>query len=283
MTDEPQARIDWLASYPKSGNTWMRMLLANYFSEKDAPHDINGPGVVNRMVASRAMFDEVTGIASADLTPEEADSLMPVMLGLLVAEAKEPIWLKVHDALWRLPDGRWRLPPAVSGVAVYILRNPLDVAVSIAFHDAIGIEASVRGLCDPAAAMPGTATVHLRQRLGDWSQHVESWVDQTEIPVLAVRYEDMLANPARELERVIRFARPEVPIQPSRLAKAVSAASFDKLRDMEREGGFRARNVRQNAFFRGGRAGDWRNHLTDDQARRIREHHFRMMRRFGYD
>ena len=103
----PSGKIDWLASYPKSGNTWMRMLLANYFNETDKPHDINEPGITNGIASSRARFDELLGVNSSDLTADEIKALQPDVFTLISERSEQRHWIKVHDAQARLPDGRW--------------------------------------------------------------------------------------------------------------------------------------------------------------------------------
>jgi aryl sulfotransferase len=275
--------IDWLASYPKSGNTWMRMLLANYYSEHDQPHDINAPGVTNGIASSRVRFDELLCLDSSILTDDEVARLQPHTFEVLVELYPAAQWMKVHDAQRRSADGTWLLPPHVSGRAVYLIRNPLDVAVSRAFHDGHGeMHKAVTMLCTPDAAVAGGNSAQLRQVMGDWSQHVASWVDQDDIPVMVVRYEDMLADTARELARVIAFARPDDVIDQARLAQAVGNAAFDRLQAAEAEQGFREVGRRQERFFRSGKAGDWVNHLSAEQVDRICSTHGAMMRRFGY-
>lgn len=275
--------IDWLASYPKSGNTWMRMLLANYYNESDRPHDINATGVTDGIASSRKRFDEMLGLDSTLLTDAEVASLRPRVYQGLVALGLGRHWIKVHDAQGRLPDGEWLFPPAVSHCAVYLIRNPLDVAVSRAFHDGREtMDRAVTMLCDPAARLAKPWDTQLRQHLGDWSHHVASWVDQPAMRVLVVRYEDMLADTARELERVIRFARPEEAVDQARVALAVDHARFEKLQSAEQEQGFREAARRQQRFFRSGRQGDWVNHLSAAEVARICATHGPTMARFGY-
>jgi aryl sulfotransferase len=275
--------IDWLASYPKSGNTWMRLLLSNYFSETDTPHDINEPGVTNGIASMRWRFDEILGVDSAHLTDAEIMALQPRLFESMVAQYPEPQWIKVHDAQARLANGEWLFPPHVSERIIYIIRNPLDVAVSRAFHDGHGdMEKAVAMLCNAKTTISGGGTTQLRQFLGDWSHHVRSWVDQDAIPVLIVRYEDMLGDTAHELERVIAFARPDAGDDSARIEKAVAHSSFAALQATEAKKGFREAAARQDIFFRSGMAGDWVNHLTDAQAERIRDEHGAVMQRFGY-
>ena len=275
-------RIDWLASYPKSGNTWLRLLLADYFAEADVPHDINAPGVTRGVARSRALFDTFMGVASGDLTNAEALMLQPHVYELIARRNAAPVWLKVHDRQQRIGDG-WLFPPAASGVVVYIVRNPLDVAVSNAFHDGHGDMArAVEKLCDPACFIGRSGGRQMSQAIGDWSAHVRSWVDQSDIPVMVVRYEDMLADTAAALARVIAFARPEVSIDPERVNRAVRHTRMETLQAAERANGFREAPRRAIPFFRSGTAGDWRNHLSVAQVLQIREHHLAVMSRFGY-
>jgi len=275
--------IDWLASYPKSGNTWMRMLLANYFSENDEPHDINSVGVTNGIASSRWRFDELLGMDSEHLYDDEIMLLQPRLFEELVALAPAPQWMKVHDAQLLTGAGEWLFPPGVSNAVVYLIRNPLDVAVSRAFHDGHeNMNHAVKMLCAPGTVLAGMGKLQLRQIMGSWSDHVTSWVDQTEIPLIVVRYEDMLADTARELARVIGFARPDAVIDQARLDRAVAHASFENLREAEAAKGFREAAKGQARFFRSGKAGDWVNHLNAEHVARICEVQGPTMARFGY-
>ncbi len=276
-------KIDWLASYPKSGNTWMRLLLANYYSEQDEPYDINKPGVTNGIASSRWRFDETLGLTSSDMTALEIQQLQPYIYEMVTDRNPDHQWMKVHDAQTRLSDGRWLFPPHVSGVVIYLIRNPLDVAVSLAFHDGHeDMERAVAKMCDPNTSLSKGSSTQLHQFMGSWSDHVISWVDQNAIPVLVVRYEDMLANAAGELERVIRFARPEAAVDRGRIGLAVEHTGFDRLKAAEDEGGFRETPHKAKRFFRSGKAGEWQSQLSSDQVGRIRECHAALMGRFGY-
>ena len=122
---------------------------------------------------------------------------------------------------------------------------------------------SVAMMCDPEASLSGAKSLQLRQWLGIWSQHVESWVDQREIPVLVIRYEDMLADPGKRVARVsCAFARPDLAIDPARVDQAVAHAAFDKLQEAENCKPFRETPPKAKRFFRSGKAGEWQNHLS---------------------
>lgn len=259
------------------------MLLANYFSESDVPHDINAPGVTRGVAGSRWLFDTFLGIASSDLLPGEIQGLQPHVYSIVAERNAARIWLKVHDA--RLPNGAGGslFPATASGIAIYIVRNPLDVAVSNAFHDGHGDMArAVDKLGDAAMMIAGRTTPQLPQRISDWSTHVASWVDQTEIPVLVIRYEDMLTDAAAALEQVLAFACPEIAIDRTQITRAVRDSSMEVLQAAEAIAGFRETPPGAARFFRKGQAGDWRNHLSPAQALQIKTQHLAAMQRFGY-
>jgi aryl sulfotransferase len=261
----------------------MRLLLANYYNESDDPFDINTAGVTNGIASSRLRFDELLGVDSAHLTDAEVKILLPYVFKEMTKSNQAPQWIKVHDAQAQLHDGRWLFPPNVSGKVVYLIRNPLDVAVSRAFHDGHkDMDVAVATLCNPDAGIGGDGKQQLRQFLGDWSHHVRSWVDQTAIPVLTVRYEDMLADTARELARVLAYVRPDDTIDHTRIEKATTNTAFERLQAIEAERGFRERTPKQERFFRNGKAGTWVNHLSPEGAERLMRGHEEVMRRFGY-
>src|SRR6056297_2681752 len=116
--------IVWLASYPKSGNTWFRVFLSNLFSESPEPASIND--LHHTPIASaRQPFDEATGLPSSDMTFEEVDRLRPEVYRYQAKEAGELQFRKVHDAYTYLEDGSPLFPPDVSKAAIYFIRNPL--------------------------------------------------------------------------------------------------------------------------------------------------------------
>ena len=127
-------RIVWLASYPKSGNTWLRAFLVNYLDNTSQAANINDLRMP--IAASIPLFNSFSGIEAAELTHDEVDQLRPEVyakyadseIGL---EANDLKFFKTHDAYTSLSDGRPLFPTAVTRGIIYIIRNPLDIAVSL--------------------------------------------------------------------------------------------------------------------------------------------------------
>jgi aryl sulfotransferase len=275
--------IIWLASYPKAGNTWMRVLLTNYLRNCDAPADINkldgGP-----IASARLWFDEWAGIEASELDDTVIERLRPDVYRCMAGESPGTLYMKVHDSWSRTDRGEGIFPADVTAGVVYIVRNPLDMAASCAHHWGVDVDKAVEDMCDPdfrLARSLGGLSDQLRQRLGSWSGHLRSWLDESALPVHPVRYEDLLYDPEATFAKVVRFCG--LPHYGERLRKAVAFSDFSELQRQEGEKGFRERSVlAPGPFFRRGQAGGWREELPPELAERIIREHGAMMKRFGY-
>ena len=276
-------KIYWLASYPKSGNTWVRVLLTNFLHDGSEPADINrlrgGP-----IASDRDLFDRWAGVEASDLAFDEIADLRPHVYRQMALHIAHPLYIKVHDACTRNRDGDMIFPPDVSGAVVYLIRNPLDVAVSYSHHGGRTLEQIVDGLCAPDGYVyvnPRSLSDQLPQRLLSWGRHVLSWVDDSGLPVTVIRYEDLLDRTAAEFERILRAVG--LDPDPVRLARAVAFSSFETMQAQEKQAGFKERHLRADApFFRQGRSGSWRLELSAELADKIILAHKDVMRRFGY-
>ena len=275
-------RIVWLASYPKSGNTWFRIFLANFLRNSDRPLDINDLDHMPN-AAGRGLFDENLGVAAADLTRSEIEHLRPLLYEHMAAQCAQPLFLKVHDAFAHNASGQPLFPKQATGGVIYFMRNPLDLAVSFAHHLGADIATTVQRMNNPnlGIALNNKLIIdQLPQVLSSWSGHVCSWLDESGLPVHVMRYEDMVLDPMATFGAAIRYAG--LPDDAARLEKALAFSAFDQLQKQEREKGFRERTVFAQAFFRKGKVGDWRNALSPEEAACVVGGHRTVMRRFGY-
>jgi hypothetical protein len=273
--------IWWLASYPKSGNTWLRAIVASLVSGRGA--DINAMGFLGRISSDRFGFDDALGIDSADLSRELEMNLRPRAYEVWAAETERPLYCKAHDAYHLTSAGEPLFSAAATLGAVYVVRDPRAVAVSFAEYRARSIDEVIARMDDPDNAFAdavGRLPPQLRQRLLRWSDHVDSWL-AAPFPVLVLRYEDLRADPIAGVTRLTAFLRLEADA--GRIAAAVEATTFERLQAQEREVGFIERPRTAQAFFREGSIDGWRRVLTPEQAARIVAAHGATMQRLGYD
>ena len=274
--------IFWLASYPKSGNTWLRLMLSSLERGGVAP-DFSVSAGFAPIASGRHAFDEALGVASSDLTEDEITCLRPRLYEIQAAEAAQPLLRKVHDAWTLTPAGEPLFPPAATLGAVYLVRDPRDIAASLANHSGLDLDRAIAILGNPELTFARSRhrlDAQLPHRLLNWSGHVESWLLAPIPPPLLLRYEDMLDDPLAALRRVI--AHLGWSAEDVVLRRAVAATRFDALRQAEEHNGFRGRPRQSKRFFRRGQAGGWRDELSADQAARINADHAAVMRRLGY-
>jgi len=276
--------IVWLASYPKSGNTWLRVFLSNYLCDGDEPVDINKLEAMG-IASAHGLFEQYAGIESSELTADEIDAYRPEVYRMVAAANEDVRFIKVHDAYTLLPDGHPLFPAQATQGAVYIIRNPLDVAVSMRHHmNDKHIDKTIARMANPMATLSASVkhgSTQFRQKLLTWSGHVRSWLDSSKtFPVLLVRYEDMQQNPHTTFAQVVDFVG--LPVDDDRLAKAIRFSRFDALQQQEIEYGFREQPGSRSLFFRQGQAGGWRQVLAEAQVAQITAAHHDMMHRFGY-
>jgi hypothetical protein len=274
------------------------MLVANLSAEDGKPVDINDLPERGGIASARGPFDYLTLIDSGLLTYDEIDNLRPRVYEELASGAQDDEYdkledappvriVKVHDAYTLTQAGE----PLLAGLhgadgAIVIVRDPRDVAPSLANHNRTTIDDAIAFMNDAGAAFcakPKKLHNQLRQQLPGWSGHVATWLDQTDIPVHLVRYEDLQADTASVFAKALAFAG--YPASAERIAQAVALADFSQLRQQEQERGFREapRAKPGGNFFRRGQSGSWRDELTAEQVACIEAAHAPMMRRLGYE
>ncbi|MCA9791352.1 MAG: sulfotransferase domain-containing protein [Candidatus Eremiobacteraeota bacterium] len=272
-------RLVWLASYPKSGNTWFRAFLRAFLS---GSVDVNQLGFDHS--GRRRDLDEMLAIETAYLLDHELERLRPDVYRARAAECEQPaLFVKTHEGFRRLEDGRALFVPECTRGVVYLVRNPLDVVVSYAFH----LE---QGDFDQAIAKLAVGQTwgwvrdryshQIGQLVPDWSSHVVGWLDNAELPVHLVRYEALLETPEATFSQALDFLG--LHHTPEQVARAVELSSFQRLRQQEQQQGFWEKMRLGVNFFRRGQAGDWRRHLSREQVERVVAQHQKVMARLGY-
>jgi len=277
---KPDQKICWLASYPKSGNTWTRLLLAHLLRDHDDHTEIDPVGSIS---SNRPTFDHITGLSSSDLTDDEVDLLRPEISRMIASNADKIEFIKTHDSYYDCGNGEPIFPLDCSYGAIYLVRNPLDIAVSYAYHQGHQDFAKVvRRMNCPTHSIAGGSHTQIRQKVSSWSGHYRSWHDQSDIPVLTIRYEDMVENTAGCLLEMATFIGLSGEGLPQRIKTAVEQTRFHKLQENEQSTGFKEKPERAARFFRSGRTGEGVESLDIDLQRALLKKHQQLMRELGY-
>ncbi len=273
-------KIVWLASYPKSGNTWVRAFLHNYIAEPQTPYSINSLADLSASEANAAFFRPYDPQPPSAWSIAKTQQMRPKVHHDLTRLHPDFVFIKTHNACLAVHGIPLCTPEVTQGV-VYILRDPRDVAVSYSAYTGQSID-SIIAFMNQDQAANRASDERVFELLGTWSLHVNSWTRQDSRRLLILRYEDLLREPAENFGRLIAFLGGEPP-DAERLRRAVEFSRFGVLAGQESALGYAAHAPGATApFFRAGREGQWREVLTPAQRTRIEADHQAMMRYFGY-
>jgi hypothetical protein len=196
----------------------------------------------------------------------------------IVASKPETVIVKTHNALVNV-DGRPLIQMDLTAGAIYVVRNPLDLVLSLADHYGIDIDQAIGVMNDPTNGGLADDKIVIEVH-NTWSAHVKSWTQKAHPSLHVVRYEDMLKKPLHSFGAIARF----MGLKPTRerLDRAIELSSFKSLRQQEEAKGFVEKSPKGTKFFRVGQAGQWRDKLTPEQVDRVVKDHREQMLRFGY-
>lgn len=277
-----KGKVVWMASYPKSGNTWFRCFLSALLTGKVEINKINTDGIFS----NRHLFDQVTDVDGRLMNEEEAKVVIPEVYKYHLSYTKSLDFTKVHDAYVFNRNNKPIFPTEGSHHVIYLVRNPLDIVASFANHNSSTIDRTLTLMNNKDGYLVAQKNGHnnmnqLPQLMYDWSGHVRSWIDQTEIPVTIMRYEDTKKDPVANFHRVLQAIG--LKVSKKKVKEAVELAKFERLREMEDDKGFREKAPSVKNFFRSGKAGGYRNELTFNQVESILQAHHSVMTELGYE
>ena len=215
-----------------------------------------------RLVENQSKPNDLVEVARGDpgqvIAPPEA-------LRLIAASKSGHHFVKTHCQVAKLGEFDI-IPPEVTAAAVYLIRNPFDIAPSYSRHLAVDMNTTIDRMTDRLAVQASESRI--LETTGRWDDHIRSWTAAHGLPMHVMRYEDMLDDAVKAYRALFGFLR--VPVDKGKLDRALGLTSFASLQKQEREQGFRERPPKMKQFFTRGAAGGWREDLTPEQAARIR-------------
>lgn len=263
------SRFNWLASYPKSGSTWVRAFLEHYMTGK---LDINHLRWV--MGDERvAYYQAVSAQPYHTLDLYEWAAIRPAALLMLEDMNRDrKLVLKTHNA-WATVGEIQLFPPIVMGPSVYLVRNPLDVVPSFARHTGKPVDDLLKMMLNNTHAF--SANLERGAMIGflsSWNNHVKAW---SSVPdTLVVRYEDLQDNPHYWFAEILKQF--DLEVNKDRLFESIEAAGLDNLQRQESEHGF-SEIGRNDKFF-----GGTKDKLTPAQVSTVIDSFGEVMAEHGY-
>lgn len=272
--------IWWLASYPKSGSTWVRQVINS--SITGFPPNINAgfQYVVGDHLAH--LYGLTAAIPVDSMTDQDILSYrLAALRNHLAMFPERDTVLKTHHACLVVHNVPL-IPEWLTKGAVYIVRDPRDVVISLSKHLGKTIDEAVDLMAreNSGIIVEGKKWRHY---LSDWSTHVESWLDE-ENPIGAgcIKYEDLHSDPHTSFRNILDCIGLS-KITDQRIAFAIEQCNIDKLREQEDRFGFKEASKKTDRFFGKGRVGGWKDILTPEQTKAIESRHGKIMEELGYE
>ena len=237
--------IVWLASYPRSGNTWLRFfihcLLEVMQGVPDERINITGIGKYSQWEADPVNFLPFVKDPRARESFPQVAAVRPQVQQAMLDRENSSFFVKTHLVLAQV-NGTPTINSNVTKAAVYVVRDPRDVACSLAAHLGWSLDTAI-GIMAADDYVPANGA---REAVSSWSRNVETWTNPARPSVKVVRYEDMLTDTVR----TFRAIAAHVSINPTddQLNRAIRLSSFDRLKKQQTE--FNVRATRADGVHR---------------------------------
>tara|TARA_B100001121_G_scaffold204504_1_gene178933 strand:- start:314 stop:1147 length:834 start_codon:yes stop_codon:yes gene_type:complete len=275
--------ILWLASYPKSGNTLLRSILATYFFSEDGIFNFNHLYKIGQF-PSLIHFENL-GIDTTD--SEQIYSNIIKAQEIINSSSKQLKFFKTHSALAKINNNNFTDLKNTLG-AIYVIRDPRNVVTSFAHHYQIDSDEATKCLLNEKFWNYKNEKVP-KTFLSSWKQNYNSW-KQLNDKTLFIKYEDLIKNKKTVLIRVFKFFESlgaKLELDMVKLNKVIKSTEFEKMKDMETKETFREsiadkETGKKIPFFNLGPKNDWKKILSDENREKIEKAFKEEMLELGY-
>ena len=279
----------WLASYPKSGNTLIRSMLAAYFFSEDGVYNFDLNSNIRQFPSSKLF--ERRGI---DLTNEKEVIKNYIKIQESINQKDKLQFLKTHSYLFNIDNHPFTNLNNTLGV-IYIVRDPRNVVTSYAHHSGISPELAARSMIE-LHKYNSDFTSHGAERttlyMGTWSGNYNSWKSLKDVGrYLLIKYEDLITNRDMVFRNVIKFLCKlkgiKFKIDQIKFQNAIESTEFKKMQKLEQEEGFseaktNSKTGKKIPFFNLGEKNDWKKILNPEIKIKIEKNFKKEMKELGY-
>jgi len=277
--------IIWIASYPKSGNTWVRAMISSLVYSND--------GVFNfELLKKIQQFPNRKHFENFTQKFQDINELKKFWIAAqnwinLSGEIK---FLKTHHINCKIGEHPFTNNNNTLG-AIYVVRDPRNLINSFVNHYQIDKKAAKNFITSKASATGGTAGSkqnNVFTILGSWDDHYKSW-KKINNNLLIIKYENLILNPYEEIHRIIRFLEKFINFNydDNKIKNIIESTSFQKMKKMELEKGFDEAISNEETsnkinFFNLGSENKWQKYLNDDEVNYITNKLSAEMKELGY-
>jgi hypothetical protein len=269
--------IIWIASYPNSGDRSIGVFLNNLIVAGDEPHDMDDLSVTPRENFG-AFYQPFFDRPPCEVSLPELAEKRPLVHRTLAERTEGFLLVRTHFLVARHFGTSTVTPEATAG-AVYIVRNPLDVAVAEGDILPGGIEEAI-GLLNTKGRILERPRNGSYQLAGSWSENVDSWTRKPQEKLHVIKYEDLVEDPKKQLMELVRFLAMDASEE--QIDRAISQSKVSLVRQIEKIPAYRTHPEETLQSFHSGLKNRWQKRLTTAQVSAVVAAHLQTMLRFGY-
>jgi len=276
--------IVWVASYPKSGNTWVRSILSSLLFSDDGIFNFDLLLHIDQFDNEKnfQFVKEMNEEDYSNLNKMEIVSKYWDLSQKKIGSVKDYFFFKTHSANYSYKNINYVNIDHALG-CIYLLRDPRDVAISYSKHINQPINEVIKMMIQSNQQIYNPYKT-IGVILSRWDFHVVSWIKLNK-PKLIIKYEDLLDNTEEMITKIIKFLRESLDINftshDKKIQNIIDSTSFDKLKENETNEGF-GESSKKSPFFRVGQKMQWKKILDKNQILKIEENFNKTMRDFGY-
>ena len=277
--------IIWIASYPKSGNTFLRTFLASYYYSNKGKFDFD-------LLLKIHQFPNMKFSKTKSLCEEDASSKW--ILNQNEFFDKDNLnFVKTHNCLLPYKGNKFTTKDQTIG-AIYVVRDPRNVITSMTHHYSITYEISLKKMLDDNATLLQKSydgDFSNFTYLSSWSKNYRSWKNSNEFKMLFIKYEDLELNKEDTFAKVLAFINAlsnyEKDIDEKKFYNSLKSTSFSNLQNKEKNEGFEESVISREtgkkiAFFNLGFKNRWQKILPENIKNMINESLSEEIKKLGY-
>ena len=277
--------IIWIASYPKSGNTYLRSFISSYYFSKKGKFDFN-------LLLNILQFPSLKFTKKNIFSEDEASQNWIFNQNQFFLNNKVH-FIKTHNSLDEFKGNKFTSNQQTLG-AIYIVRDPRNILSSLTHHYSLNYEQAYRKIMDENASLLEKSLNNDHSNftfLGSWSNHYKSWKNTKEFKTLFIKYEDLEDNKYETFKKVVNFINriksKELKIDEKKLLNSIRSTNFTNLKNKEQNEGFEESVISSNGekkpFFNLGFNNRWQKILPKNILNQLNKNLQKDLNDLGYN
>ncbi len=289
-------KIFWICSYPKSGNTWLRLILAGLFFTNNGK--VDNFNLLNKIPKFDLLenFKFIKDLSKQDYNlifkkkAYDEESLITYSKYWIEAQKRKNIiegnfsFFKTHNARVKINSNYYTTSKTTLGF-IYITRDPRDIVISYSNHMKKSVDYTIDFLLNGQIMGKEMNIKIMPEIILNWKDNYVSWKKFTDVPSLFLKYENMLDDPNKEIIKIINFLNKnfniEIKNKIEKIKNIIKSTNFSKIEKLEKKIGFKE-NLKLEKFFRVGKKNQWKNKLTPNQLSLIQNSFEKTMMELKY-